>query len=171
MRRHNGMRPQDVAVLLKLISWDKPDWQVTDLAFSLYLSQSNVCESLHRSFLSGLLDDYKRKVNRENLVEFLTHGFRYVFPIKPGALELGTATAHSHPGQGLKLITDMTYVWKDAGGDITGLQVVPLYPKQIFAVRLDQQFYDLLAYLDILRLPRPDMFPLAISRIKSALLT
>jgi hypothetical protein len=30
-------------------------------------------------------------------MEFIEHGFRYVFPTKPGAIVTGMPTAHSHP--------------------------------------------------------------------------
>ena len=85
MRKHNGMRPQDVSILLKIISLGNQPWQMAGLSNELYISISEVSESLNRSQLAGLLDYNKKIINRRNLMEFLEFGVRYVFPQKPGS--------------------------------------------------------------------------------------
>ena len=47
------MRPQDIVILLAIISYGKKDWLMKDVAISLYISQSEVSESLHRSQVAG----------------------------------------------------------------------------------------------------------------------
>ena len=47
MKEHNGMRPQDIVVLLKIIILDKLEWRIIDLARQLYISQSEVSEALN----------------------------------------------------------------------------------------------------------------------------
>ncbi len=50
MKKHNGMRPQDVVILLKITTLVKDqNWRFSDLAAWLYISPAEVSESLERS--------------------------------------------------------------------------------------------------------------------------
>ena len=49
MKKHNGMRPQDIVVLLKIISMQNQVWRNIDIANALNLSPSEVSEALNRS--------------------------------------------------------------------------------------------------------------------------
>ena len=60
MKAHNGMRPHDIAVLLKILSMEE-GWMSKDLAASLYISASEISESLNRSMIAGLLSADKKK--------------------------------------------------------------------------------------------------------------
>jgi hypothetical protein len=151
MRKHNGMRPQDVAILLKIIILDSDNWQLVALSNSLKISISEISESLNRSRLAGLIDYNKKKVNRQNVLEFLVHGIRYVFPDQPGAMVRGTPTAHSHPYMKEYFISEMNYVWPDPKGQVMGLTIEPLYKKQVEAIKEDKEFYRLLALVDVIR--------------------
>jgi predicted transcriptional regulator len=51
MKAHQGVRPHDIVVLLKIISLDK-NWLNKDLASSLYISNSEISESLNRSMIA-----------------------------------------------------------------------------------------------------------------------
>lgn len=93
MRKHNGMRPQDIVILLKIIALGKQTWQLKDLARQLFISPSEVSESLNRSQLAGLIDYDKKKVSRQSLMEFLQYGLHYVFPQHPGAMVNSMPTA------------------------------------------------------------------------------
>jgi hypothetical protein len=151
MRKHNGMRPQDIAVLLKIVALDSELHQVSQLANSLLLSLSEVSESLNRSKVAGLIDYNKKKVNRQNLLEFLEHGVRYVFPQSPGSLVRGIPTAHSHPFMKKSFSSETDYVWPDNKGDVIGLQIEPFYNKQVEAAKQDAKLYELLAMVDVIR--------------------
>jgi len=69
MRKHNGMRPQDIVILLEIIALGKQDWQNKDLAQSLFINGSEISEALNRNQLAGLMDQ-KRKVNRKGYLNF-----------------------------------------------------------------------------------------------------
>lgn len=99
MRRHKGMRPQKIAVLLKVVVLNDSGkaWHQKDLAKELFISNSEISESLNRSSLAKLIDFEKRRVQRHSFIEFLKYGFRFVFPQRPGAIVNGVPTAHSHP--------------------------------------------------------------------------
>jgi len=145
------MRPQDVAILLKICALEHQAWQMARLANSLQISISEVSESLSRSQLAQLIDFSKKRVNRQNLVDFLTHGFSYVFPVQPGPLVRGVPTAHSHPFMKNHFASDMDYVWPDSNGNHIGLQIFPLYPRLGEAVIEDPNYYKMLALADVLR--------------------
>lgn len=68
MRQHNGIRPQDLVILLKIISLKNNDWKITDLSKQLYISQSEVSESLNRSQISGLIDESKKNRKKSSLI-------------------------------------------------------------------------------------------------------
>lgn len=84
-------------ILLKLLTIQEPDWKYRKLPASLSIAISEVSESLVRSHLAGLIDESRRNVHLQSLMEFLAHGIRYVFPQVPGSMVTGIPTAHSHP--------------------------------------------------------------------------
>lgn len=151
MRKHNGMRPQDIVILLAILSNEKKDWLIKDLANALYISQSEVSESLNRSQFAGLIDYDKRRVNRLSLIEFIEFGLPYVFPAQPGPVVSGMPTAHSHPALKHKIISDQLYVWPEPGGAFRGFAVEPLYSQQVKAAKENTELYKLLAMVDVLR--------------------
>ncbi|MCX6267961.1 MAG: hypothetical protein NTW16_11475 [Bacteroidetes bacterium] len=97
MKTHNGMRPQDVVILLKICTLQGDDWRFQDIAESLKISPSEVSESLERSRLAGLVSESKRTVYTSSFLDFLVSGLKYVFPALPGAVVRGFPTAHSAP--------------------------------------------------------------------------
>lgn len=164
------MRPQDIVILLKMVALAKSGWQLKDIAHALHISSSEVSESLNRSYLAGLTDYNKKKVNRQSLLEFLQHGIHYVFPQQPGSMTNGIATAHSHPYMRKYFDSDLMYVWSDVHGKDRGLSIEPLYPKQIFAVKKDEELYKLLALVDVLRVGRRREISFAVKELSNILL-
>lgn len=166
MKQHNGMRPLDIAVLLKIAIADD-GWLNKDLSNSLYISTSEISESLNRSKIAGLIDPSKRKVFRNNLLDFLSYGLVYVFPVEPGALVRGIPTAHSAPILKNGLISNEIYVWPSSSGIEKGQAIQPLYPNAILAVQQDARLYDLLALVDSIRIGRVRDKALAIEKLKT----
>ncbi len=170
MRKHNGMRPQDVAILLKIISIGNHPWQLVGLSNSLRISISEISESLNRSQLAGLIDFKKKSVNRQNLLEFLEYGVRYVFPQHPGSMVRGISTAHSHPFMKKKFQSEINYVWPDNNSKTMGLMIEPFYPKQIEAVNEDDEYYKLLALVDVIRVGKVREIIYAVNELKKNIL-
>lgn len=154
MKPHNGMRPQDVVVLLKIVAKGSAPWYNKDLAGELFMSSSEVTESLNRSMVAGLLDNSRKKVFTRALLDLLVYGLKYVYPVQPGAIVRGLATAHAAlPLRALFSDGDQ-YVWPDAGGTERGQAVEPLYPTVARAAKEDAVLYELLTLVDALRVGR-----------------
>jgi hypothetical protein len=170
MKAHNGMRPHDVVILLKVLLMEDKPWQYRDLAFYLFISVSEISESLNRSHIGGLVDESKRKVYRQSLMEFIIYGLHYVFPQQPGQMVTGIATAHSHPFYRSHFPADLEYVWPDETGNLRGLSIQPLYSNAVKAVRLDEELYKLLASIDIIRVGRVRELKMAFAELKKTIL-
>jgi hypothetical protein len=167
MRKHNGMRPQDVIILLKIVSIGRRDWQNKDLAAQLYISTSEISESLYRSAHAGLIEANERKtVFTQSLLEFLEHGLHYVFPANIGPVQNGMYTAHSHPQFQGRFKNEIEYVWPDAKGKVRGLIVEPLYPKMVSSSLLDERLYKMAALVDIIRIGRVREWKFAVDELK-----
>ena len=142
MRRHNGMRPQDLVILLHahLYHKNEPINQKV-LNQELGICQSEISCSIQRSMLAVLIN-YQEKVIISNLKEFLRHGFRYTFPAQPGHYQKGLQTRSCFKLSGHK----DKYVWAEPGGTAEGIAIKPLhwclngiqntYPKLIQACQL-----------------------------------
>ncbi|OQP59284.1 hypothetical protein [Niastella populi] len=171
MRLHNGMRPQDIVVLLKIIAKEGNNWHNKNLSEELFISASEVSESLRRSGIAGLIDkEKKKKVFRQSLMEFLQHGIRFVFPVLPGTLVNGIPTAHSHPFMRTHFSSESDYVWPDSRGYDRGLSIEPLYKNQVKAAKLDANLYKMLALVDVIRVGRVRETIVAVDELKKMIL-
>lgn len=170
MKKHSGLRPQDIVILLKIVALDDHPWMMKDLAHSLGISNSEVSESLNRSVLSGFIDPSKKKVFRKSLLEFLQHGFKYVYPQRPGTITRGIPTAHSAPPLKNHFKSEENFVWPSAQGNERGLAIEPLYPGVVQAVQNDKQLYELLILLDAIRVGKVREQQMAMDYLEKKLL-
>lgn len=170
MKKHNGMRPQDVVVLLKIVAIRNDDWYNSDLANSLQISASEISEVLNRCKIAGLIDSKKRKVHINSFIEFLIYGLKYVFPAEPGTMVKGIPTAHSAPpiNEHISEGKDI-YVWPYAKGSKRGQAIEPLYKTLPAIVHEDQLFYELLAIVDAIRVGRAREIKIAIDELEKRL--
>lgn len=186
------MRPQDILVLLKILSLRKPkngyylsspeqnDFEVNfekygsityfqnnNIALALGISPAEVSESLHRSIYSGLIDDGKTKnIHIQSLIEFLKYGIKYVFPVHPGALVRGIPTAHAAPPLNQVIVSDEAFVWASPQGTVRGQAVEPLYHTVPLAVQNDPNLYELVALVDAIRMGSARVYKLAIEELE-----
>ena len=170
MRSHNGMRPLDIVVLMKLIALKNNSWQYRDLSSTLYISTSEISESINRSVIAGLIDKQSKKVMRNALMEFIQYGIHYVFPQIPGALVNGIETAHSHKFYKQKFVSEIPYVWPSINGNIRGQAIEPLHKGVVKAIESDEDLYKLLASIDILRVGKTREIKIAINELKKYIL-
>ena len=97
MRKHSGIRPHDIVILLKIATYRDSQWLMKDIAYGLFISASEVSESINRSMIAGLISSNKKTLIKHALLEFLQYGIKYIYPQKPGAIIRGIATAYSAP--------------------------------------------------------------------------
>ena len=160
------MKPQDILLLLKIVSLSEDSWNQKPIAIALGMSQSEVSESVARSKYAGLLDTKGKKVMRLALFEFLQYGLRYVFPQKPGPVVRGVPTSHSASPLNKTIQSTEHYVWPYGKGTVRGHSIIPLYKSAPEAALKDEKLHELLALTDALRVGRARERTLAIVELK-----
>jgi len=170
MKNHNGMRPQDVTVLLKIISIGNDNWRNIDIANALQISPSEVSEALNRCKIARLIDSKKRTVHLNSLKEFLIYGLKYVFPVEPGSIVKGIPTAHSAYPINERIVSGGdVYVWQYAKGNQRGQAIEPLYKTLPATIQNDPLFYELLVIVDTIRVGRAREIKIAIEELEKRL--
>lgn len=152
MKKHNGMRPHDVIVLLKIAAKANSVWLMKDLGEELGISFSEISEAINRNRLAGLIAEDKSTLMREALIEFLVHGLKYVFPQRPGSLVRGLKTAFAAPPLSELIDTTEVVVWSWPDGPDRGFMIEPLHPNVPKACLRDESFYALAALAETFRI-------------------
>lgn len=171
MRTQQGIKSQDILILLKMMAGKKRSWRIVDLAQELGLSISEVSMALERAKNCGLLDSSKRMIMKSALLEFLIHGLKYVYPAQQGPVCRGIPTSHSAPPLSKRIVSDKhdQYVWPFADGTMRGQAVSPLYESAPEAARRDPKLHELLALVDALRVGRARERQIAIKELERRL--
>lgn len=169
MKKHNGMRPHDIVILLKIVACGDNDWYMKDIANELFISQSEVSESLSRSVFAGLVSNSKERIMKSTLCDFLICGLKYVYPVRPGALVRGIKTSHSAPPLSSEILGDEIYVWPYAEGDSRGFSIEPLHPNVPKACLKDKNLYELLTLVDAIRIGNTREFNIAANELRNRL--
>lgn len=167
MEKASVLKPQDILMLLKIVSFKGAPFAMKDLAAALKISPSEVSEGLERCRKSALIDADKQQVQKLSFLEFLQHGLKYVYPVQPGAKVRGIATAFSaSPVKEQIVQTGDVVVWPYAKGTARGLGIRPLYKTVPEVVGQDEELYQLLSMVECLRLGRRREVEIALSELK-----
>ncbi|MEJ2394083.1 MAG: hypothetical protein P8Z77_04750 [Candidatus Thiodiazotropha sp.] len=149
------LKPQDILVLLKLVTLGDQPWSYNGLAVELGMSPSEVHGAVKRAIAANLAVELDRQIqpNFRNLEEFLIHGIRYVFVPERGQMTRGMPTAHAAPPLADLIVPDQEPppVWPDPEGEIRGMEFTPLYRSCPEAARQDAVLYEWLALVDAVR--------------------
>ena len=142
---------QDMVVLASLMG-DETWNAYAELGKRARLSVSETHAAVKRLMESGLVNSDRRLVRR-NVVEFLVHGLRYMFPFKAvGRLAKGMPTAYAAPvAEGEFVSTGLVPVWSCEDGKVYGQAFEPIYATAPEAAAQDADVYDRLALFDMLR--------------------
>lgn len=145
------MKSQDILLVLK-VAITPPDWSYRSLASDLFISVAEAHQGLQRASESNLVDLQQKRAKRQNLLEFLFHGLKYVFPARAGAIVRGMPTSFgASPLAGYFGNSDILPVWSDPSGTMRGYEIVPLFNSVPEACKRDSDLYEILALTDALR--------------------
>jgi len=170
MNKHNGMRPQDIVILLKLLTLNGAKCSIDEIADSLNISISEISKAMDRNLIAGLVSPDKAKVNKLALREFLIYGIKYVFPPQLGHSARGIATAHSaSPVKDFFTEGGEHYVWAYYKGTKRGNTIVPLYAKIPKIVENQPDLYEQLTIIDTLRVGKKREVEIAIIELDKRL--
>ncbi len=150
-----NLKPQDVLLLLKLISIEKRPWSFNKISVELGMSPSEVHAAAKRLLAARLavkVDDSIHP-NIRNMEEFLLHGIQYVFLPERGAINRGMPTTYAAPPLNDHFVDDNepAPVWPDSEGEVRGESFSPLYKSAPVAAKNDSNLYQLLVLVDALR--------------------
>lgn len=164
------LKPQDVAVAVRLAIPIEGAWTYPDLARSLRLSSSETHSSVQRATQCGLVDSTSRRARRTALLEFLVHGLRYVFPAVLGAVTRGVPTSYAAPPLNRTIVAgELPPVWPHPEGEVRGQGLLPIYRSVPDAALRDPAFHEWMALVDAVRAGRARERELAISILKERL--
>jgi DNA-binding Lrp family transcriptional regulator len=147
------LKSQDIVVLMKLVTATS-GWTFMGIASELKLSASAVHRSVERAERAGLYNGARKSVDRRALLEFLTHGAKYVFPPSMQGEARGFPTAWAAPPLSSQLSSSRRNVpvWAHAMGSTRGIALAPLHAVVPDAARKDQKLAELLTLFDAIRL-------------------
>ena len=153
------LKPQDLLVLLKVAAHPPQRWTYAALGDALGLSASEAHACVKRAVASGLAVAPSRvewSPVLPNLLEFLLHGVRYVWPAAAGPVKRGVPTAFGAEPLASRLMAapGEAPVWAHPEGKAKGPTLPPLYRTAPQAALADPSLYRLLALLDALRTGR-----------------
>ena len=149
------LKPQDVYVVLKIVSAGSLRAPYSVLALELGMSPSEVHACVKRAQSSRLLHDahLQHRPSLSALEEFLLHGLQYVFPAERGGITRGVPT--SYAAEPLRSLiapnSDPIPVWPYLEGTERGVAFTPLYKTAPMAALRDPSFHQYLALVDALR--------------------
>lgn len=153
------LKPQDLLVLLKVAAHPPQRWTYAALGEALAMSASEAHASVKRAVASGLAVAPARgewSPVRPNLLEFIVHGVRYIWPATPGPVKRGVPTAFgAEPlASMLTAAPGEAPVWAHPAGSAKGPTLSPLYRTAPQAALTDPALHRMLALVDALRAGR-----------------
>lgn len=167
MRKHNGMRPQDIVVLVKILAKKETPWTMKEIASELFISASEVSEAMARNVYAGLLKGNKKEIMKTDFLNFLKSGLKFVFPVKPSAIGRGMATAYSAKPLSSKIQSSEKIVWSYATGKEKGMVIEPLILSIPKACETDPYFYELMSLVEAFRIGKIREVQLAYEELSS----
>lgn len=153
------LKPQDLMVLLKVAAHPSRHWTYAALGEALGMSASETHASVKRAVASGLAVAPARgewTPIRPNLLEFVLHGARYVWPATMGPVKRGVPTSIGMEplASQMRVAPGDAPVWAHPTGSAKGPTLSPLYRSAPLAALTDPALHRLLALLDALRTGR-----------------
>lgn len=150
------LKPQDLAVALKLVTLAGSRLPYAELSKRLRLSQFEAHAAVQRLLAARLVVDLGEgpRPVMAALRSFVVYGAPYCYPAVRGEVTIGFPTAYAvAPLKDLVLFSqEMPPVWPHPEGTARGPALLPLYEKLPLAALDDAPLYELLALFDALRM-------------------
>jgi hypothetical protein len=150
------LKPQDLAVALKLVALQGKQPSYADLAKQLKLSPFEAHAAVQRLIAARLAVERDGGVrpSMAALTAFVITGAPYAYPAVRGEATIGFPTAHAAaPLKGRTQASESSIpVWPHPDGSVRGEALLPLYEKLPLAAAEDSKLYELLALFDALRI-------------------
>jgi hypothetical protein len=164
------LKPQDIVVILKIISFAGQTWTYSLLAHELYMSPSEVHASTKRLAKSRLMDFERKEPFKKALEEYLIHGVKYAYPPERVGSTRGIVTSYAAPPLAglIEQGADLP-VWPYSEGDVRGQGFLPLYKTVPAAALIDLKLYEFLSLIDAIRDGQAREGGLAIIELKKRL--
>lgn len=149
MRSLQGIKPQDILALMKLIS--APKLTQKQLADALYISQAEISHGLKRLKNAKLITS-DGSANIEASIEFFIHALKYICPAEFGAPSAGIPTSYAHPDfKYVKFNPAEISVWPHPEGRKRGVALIPIYATLPQACMIDEKLYKIAALVEMIR--------------------
>lgn len=153
------LKAQDCVLLIKMLANPGKVWSQRQLSKELCISLSEVNAGIKRLLIAGLIRNDSElgspKAITQSSLEFLIYSIKYFFPGQLGEYTRGMPTGIAAPVFEGQVVMDenLLPVWPYAKGNTKGLALNALYPSVPKAIdeHPDQEFYDILALVDVLR--------------------
>ena len=149
-RNKRGIKPQDIAILGKLIV-DKNWPSQKDISNELEISQSEVSLGFKALEAVGLIGVSSKKLHKIAIKEFITHAVKYFFPLDQNGIGRGFLAGSSAPYFNKKVHSDEFYVWSHENGDARGAVVNPILSKMPGSVIKNKILYLFLSLVEVLQ--------------------
>ncbi len=163
-----GLHPQDILVLLLMIlEKDQPIYQ-KEMAARLHLSPAAVSYSIRRLKNLGMLSQDHNKIMVQSLLDFIFYALHLVFPAVIGGEALGILTVNQVQDE-KKNEPNGKYVWRSDQGRDFGQQISPLYESVPLFVLNEPHMYQVLRYIDAIRIGNSREKNLAFKQLASLL--
>ena len=125
-----NLKPQDIVVALKLLSYPQQRPPYSVMAADLGLSPSEVHGAMKRLQSARLIHTHEMqdKPNVSALEEFLVHGLKYAFPAQRGAVTRGIPTSYAASPLNAEIAPgdELPPVWPWPEGYTRGVALEPL---------------------------------------------
>jgi hypothetical protein len=166
-----NLKPQDIVILLKLISIGDEYWTYSSLSLSLKISPGEINSGVKRATTARLFNKGLKKPIKKSLEEFIIHGIKYSFPPTRGGQTRGIVTGYAAPplNELISMGNDPPPVWPYPNGNDLGYEFSPLYKTVPEASLKDRKLYELLTLIDVIRDGRARESEIAIREIRNRL--
>lgn len=150
-----ALKPFDLVLAAKIFANKDKEYLLSDLAADFSVSISTIHGALMRCETSRLLSRSAGSIRslRPAFREFAVHGAKYTFPAVLGRATRGIPTSIGSPflSKNFDRSDALVPVWPHAEGYVWGFELVPLHPGVPNACMRDGSLYEVLAFIDAIR--------------------